>query len=90
MLLVVNQGRVSSTEGQQFFMRSPFNDKAFIKDQDLISISDGAQPVSDNDARADEIAQVLIDDAFRNGVQIAGRFIQQKNSRSFDQRAGNR
>lgn len=57
-------------------MRSCFDNAALVENNDEIRVLDGAQPVSDNDSRANQGIQVAIDQRFGEDVQMAAdRFV---------------
>src|SRR5262249_45606930 len=72
---------------EQTLMVSRFDYPTLIPDQDQVSLHDRAQPMRDDDTRAVETTERLLNVPLRHGVQRARGFIEQQNGRLPHQRA---
>lgn len=61
----------------QLGMRADFGDASLFKDEDAVGVSDGAEPVRDDEARpfAHEFCEAALDELFAFGVEVAGGFV---------------
>ena len=71
-------------------MRALLHNLAFVHHQDQIGIADRTQPVRDDNPRAVQRREVLMDLMFGDCVEFACRFVQQKDCRIVNEGAGDR
>ena len=68
-------------------MRALFDQLPIGHDQDQVGVHDRAQPVGDDDRRAAQVSQVAVHQPLGDGVEGAGRLVQQQDARLLRQRA---
>ena len=76
--LTANQGGILPIFREQFFVGTLFNNAPVIEDQNEIRVAHSAQPVRNHDSRATQSRQITMNLSFGDGIQFAGRFVQQK------------
>jgi hypothetical protein len=59
----------------QFFMGTPLYNLSSVEDNNLITITNGAQAMCNDDAGATPPSDIIINNFFRMGIQSAGSFI---------------
>lgn len=81
--LVSVQFKIASLPVNELFMRAPFYDRSMLNDQDLIGLSDRAQPVGYDKCGSalHQYAKTLLDKRFTFCVQVRRSLIQDENAR---------
>ena len=69
-------------------MRAPFNNAAFLQNQDQVGVTHGGESVRDDKggASAEQAMQGPLDELFRGRVDAGGRFIEHQHRRIFQER----
>src|ERR1700730_4941294 len=68
-------------------MRAALNDLPVFEDNNFVAITNGAQAMGHDQARATASAKVLIDELFGCGIQSAGRFVEDQEGGRINQGA---
>ena len=85
---VPHQPLVGASDVLHLFVGAALHDLAALHDDDLVGITDGAQAVRDDDARAAATAQAFIDMLLGGRIQGAGGLVEDQDGRLPDQRPG--
>src|SRR6185503_12890730 len=82
------EARVAPPMTQELGVRAALDDLALLDDQHLVGMTDGAQAVRHDEARAtgEQAAESLLDARFGDGVDRARGFVEQENARSREER----
>lgn len=72
-----------------FVVSTPLNDFARREHNDLVAITNGAEPVGNDDARAAPPAKVVIEAVFRQRIEGTRRFVKDKDARIDSKRSRN-
>ena len=81
---------VVAAQGEEFLVRAALDDAAFVQDDDLVGVLDGAEAVGDGDggAAGHELLEGLLDAALGLGVERGGGLVEDEDGRVLEDGAG--
>ncbi len=88
MSLDSDQVGVRPTGGLQLVVGASLDDPTEFEDDDLISIANGAEPMSDDDAGAPPAAEVVVDDLLGLGVERTRGLVENQHTGMAGERPG--
>src|SRR2546427_10542053 len=79
---------VAPRRGHELIVRSPLHDAAALHHDDLVAVADRAEAMRDDEARTATPPEIVVDLLFDRRIERARRFIEHKDARITDKRAG--